>query len=228
VRDRKDGGAAQECTDTRPYSERLAEQLTDKDWSELFLYYRRYKATISEDIEDIDSIEADFKDHTQGNLVSYKSILPLATPIAISNEGPSYLIGYDLYCPTPKCDCHSATLSVANLDEGSVHITEENSTTITVDFKKRKLKYVESRSENKNLPNPKEIISIINEQGDEIWDSLETRYNNVRRMYQNYLKRSGDKSNVSTVLPETKVKRNEPCPCGSGKKYKKCCLLAAV
>ena len=23
----------------------------------------------------------------------------------------------------------------------------------------------------------------------------------------------------------TKIGRNEPCPCGSGKKYKKCCLL---
>jgi len=23
-----------------------------------------------------------------------------------------------------------------------------------------------------------------------------------------------------------KTKRNDPCPCGSGKKYKKCCLLA--
>lgn len=22
---------------------------------------------------------------------------------------------------------------------------------------------------------------------------------------------------------ESKVKRNDPCPCGSGKKYKKCC-----
>ncbi len=25
------------------------------------------------------------------------------------------------------------------------------------------------------------------------------------------------------VTAETKVGRNEPCPCGSGKKYKKCC-----
>jgi uncharacterized protein len=25
------------------------------------------------------------------------------------------------------------------------------------------------------------------------------------------------------VRPEPKVGRNEPCPCGSGKKYKKCC-----
>lgn len=25
---------------------------------------------------------------------------------------------------------------------------------------------------------------------------------------------------------EPKIGRNEPCPCGSGKKYKKCCALA--
>ncbi len=29
--------------------------------------------------------------------------------------------------------------------------------------------------------------------------------------------------NTSTVMKEKKVGRNEPCPCGSGKKYKKCC-----
>ncbi|MDO4288557.1 MAG: SEC-C metal-binding domain-containing protein, partial [Eubacterium sp.] len=26
-----------------------------------------------------------------------------------------------------------------------------------------------------------------------------------------------------TVVNENKVGRNDPCPCGSGKKYKKCC-----
>lgn len=29
--------------------------------------------------------------------------------------------------------------------------------------------------------------------------------------------------NSKTVVNENKVGRNEPCPCGSGKKYKKCC-----
>ena len=28
---------------------------------------------------------------------------------------------------------------------------------------------------------------------------------------------------VATVVKETKVYPNDPCPCGSGKKYKKCC-----
>lgn len=28
----------------------------------------------------------------------------------------------------------------------------------------------------------------------------------------------------TTVIKEKKIGRNEPCPCGSGKKYKKCCI----
>ena len=28
----------------------------------------------------------------------------------------------------------------------------------------------------------------------------------------------------TTVVTGKKVRRNDPCPCGSGKKYKKCCM----
>ena len=33
-----------------------------------------------------------------------------------------------------------------------------------------------------------------------------------------------DRQMVTTIVNENKVNRNEPCPCGSGKKYKKCCM----
>lgn len=36
------------------------------------------------------------------------------------------------------------------------------------------------------------------------------------------IKRNFDKSRMAV---STKVGRNDPCPCGSGKKYKKCCML---
>ncbi|MEW6215910.1 MAG: SEC-C metal-binding domain-containing protein, partial [Nitrospirota bacterium] len=44
----------------------------------------------------------------------------------------------------------------------------------------------------------------------------------VRQMRLNY-NRGGDSSPVQTVRRSKKVGRNEPCPCGSGKKFKKCC-----
>jgi preprotein translocase subunit SecA len=37
---------------------------------------------------------------------------------------------------------------------------------------------------------------------------------------------STDKATIRVPFVRSeKVGRNEPCPCGSGKKYKKCCLL---
>lgn len=30
---------------------------------------------------------------------------------------------------------------------------------------------------------------------------------------------------VEPIHADSKPKRNEPCPCGSGKKYKQCCAL---
>ena len=31
---------------------------------------------------------------------------------------------------------------------------------------------------------------------------------------------------MPVINPNRNVGRNDPCPCGSGKKYKKCCLAA--
>lgn len=33
---------------------------------------------------------------------------------------------------------------------------------------------------------------------------------------------------VEPIKSDTKPKRNEPCPCGSGKKYKQCCGKGAA
>ena len=30
--------------------------------------------------------------------------------------------------------------------------------------------------------------------------------------------------NIGNTLQRKKIGRNDPCPCGSGKKYKKCCI----
>lgn len=49
----------------------------------------------------------------------------------------------------------------------------------------------------------------------EEWDALLTK----EKQKELYLEQK--KSN--TVVKDKKVGRNDPCPCGSGKKYKKCC-----
>jgi uncharacterized protein len=49
---------------------------------------------------------------------------------------------------------------------------------------------------------------------------------NVREIHAYWLKQRGDSPSLeqSFKRSEPKVGRNDPCPCGSGKKFKKCCL----
>lgn len=43
------------------------------------------------------------------------------------------------------------------------------------------------------------------------------------RAKQNYLTKG-----YTFVRRVEKIGRNDPCPCGSGKKFKKCCLIKAI
>jgi uncharacterized protein len=58
---------------------------------------------------------------------------------------------------------------------------------------------------------------------DEIIAQQQLIESNVRRMFQHFL---GQRkiANAPIVRDKQKVGRNDPCICGSGKKYKKCCL----
>ncbi len=48
---------------------------------------------------------------------------------------------------------------------------------------------------------------------------------NLRPLTKGEFPGFGDRPNLSLIQGgSTKVGRNDPCPCGSGKKYKKCCL----
>ncbi len=39
------------------------------------------------------------------------------------------------------------------------------------------------------------------------------------------LEKARDANNQTSEARTIKIGRNEPCPCGSGKKYKKCCMV---
>ncbi len=58
----------------------------------------------------------------------------------------------------------------------------------------------------------------------EIQRLQESIHPNVEKLYRYFFK-PVKTTNTTFVHPTPKVGRNEPCPCGSGKKYKKCCGL---
>lgn len=80
-------------------------------------------------------------------------------------------------------------------------LSEDTNVCINIDFEVLYKKMVEYKADHLyNLPQWKNIFSE---------DKLKVLY-------------KGQKSS-RTIVKESKIELNEPCPCGSGKKYKKCC-----
>jgi uncharacterized protein len=52
---------------------------------------------------------------------------------------------------------------------------------------------------------------------------MSARRESAEEMYEEPLEDEDEFYPETFVRAEPKVGRNEPCPCGSGKKYKKCC-----
>jgi uncharacterized protein YecA (UPF0149 family) len=80
-------------------------------------------------------------------------------------------------------------------------LTEESQIKLEVDFEKLYFNMLEAKADwLYNLPQWEDILS-------------QERRTEITKEYRQ-----------SKIAVSNKVGRNEPCPCGSGKKYKKCCL----
>jgi len=72
-----------------------------------------------------------------------------------------------------------------------------------------------------------EPVAVARPQRPAVQTTLEDFTRNIQRKKERELAElqfaGGDSSTGKTVVKGRKVGRNDPCPCGSGKKYKKCC-----
>jgi len=96
---------------------------------------------------------------------------------------------------------HAAVDGLPALDE----VTEETAITLDIDFKRLYQQMVAYKA--------KPLYSLVE------WDDIFTP-EQQKEFYMEQKKKH-------TVVRSDKVGRNEPCPCGSGKKYKKCCSAKA-
>jgi hypothetical protein len=127
----------------------------------------------------------------------------------------------DLYCINPGCTCNEIKVSFVAFDQGN---NPKELGAVGIDFKKFRIEGIEPVGASE-----KELAQIWQQFQKQagVKQILKTRQKEMKIIGPEIAKLSrknkskGPKS-VSKAGP--KVGRNDPCPCGSGKKYKKCCL----
>ena len=200
----------------------VSSEMTESDWNGLLRLYlgakRRYTETTA-----LDQIDAQFPADliAQGIMVGYHDILPYAAPVEVSVNGRSWLFD-DQYCVRPKCACRDAIISFHPLptrnEAGTKPLTklpETSCISVCYHYDSGDVEILpDSRHEEAT---GRELIAALRQQQPDVDGFLAKRHGVLRQLHRYSMKRT------TVRLPAPKSGRNDPCPCGSGKKFKKCC-----
>lgn len=202
------------------FANRLFEQLDESDFKILKNVYAWHKQSGSEKA-DYSQLYVEFpKDEVEreGTMILYNYALPHANRFDVTLEGILYAVE-DSYCVKNKCHCTEAVLCfypVSNEDTNGYTEDEIDNLAFSmwVDYQS-KTWTLDDKSQVKHL-GASQARSALENRYNNFYALVRQRHQRLKLLYGNYLK---------TLHPEKnqKVGRNEPCPCGSGKKYKKCC-----
>jgi SEC-C motif len=136
----------------------------------------------------------------------------------------------EAYCPDPTCDCRRVMINVVDVD----HLEDGYLAAISFGFDPGAdmagpfLDPLNSQSPLANML-LEQVSAVLSDRA--YVDRLERHYNLVKATaspaHPAHAKLSAwlaEGDEVRPLRPRPRAGRNVPCPCGSGKKYKNCCL----
>lgn len=190
----------------------LEEKLKDKDWQLLTIKHKIQKESR---IGRTDLASAPYsyeftKEHLLDEtlMISYEEIFPLGELFKVKNEEGNYTI-IEQYCKNTKCDCTEMNL---HLFEGYDYVKD-----FSYDYEKDEIED----------PKNQWIIDQLKDNYEGFKERVQIRDLNIKNLYtRNRLRIQQEymESLNKEASQKKEIGRNEKCPCGSGKKYKQCCM----
>jgi transposase-like protein len=147
-------------------------------------------------------------------MIAYDELFPADWDLVVHREGVPYW-AVDLYCHNPQCTCTDVTVSFYELESGQRGSVGR----LRLDVPKDdgELRIVEKSTGD-------ELTALFLEKYGE---HLRARHADARRAILRFAPRRRPAS--AGPRPQAgRVPRNASCPCGSGKKYKRCCIVSAA
>lgn len=201
----------------------LVKEFDKDDWMVLWTIFSDLKLEMTEKI-DFNRTFAEFpmarNIESEGELVPYNQILPFGAKFTLGNENSGVLID-EQYCLIRGCECSSVLMCFVSIQSGGQ--LPGDSPTIRVNYRTGAIENIEFGSGTKES-----ILETWNQFKQKYPDLLKIfskRHKHLNKLYEDYGRSQPPK--LPVVKPVKSTGRNDPCPCGSGKKYKKCCIDSA-
>lgn len=235
------------AADTR-LAEAFVSHLSEAHWNVLYHDLLRQREALLEDATALESAYFDFTDleysiEHESAMVFFDTVFPFGRPFDLEVRGARVTL-IDQYCLNSRCTCTDVVLSaipafgtVDQTDDGPIqplftvsHNYQTHTATVIDDSVAGFSGTADGRSSGLYLKAPKADLKRIS-------SLVRKRHRMMRRIYRIYRERTGLQGDRNhgraddTVIPPApnfpppggRVGRNQPCPCGSGRKYKHCC-----
>ncbi len=227
----------------RNFTKAFIAELGPEDWEVFQNLNHASRTRISEKYTDFATLEVDFSEHVasieqEGLTLSYSEVFAYSVRPDITYEGEHYFLD-DQYYIGHASESRECLLTFVVKEKGDVLDSGNPKTRLAwLFYDTQALAPVDTKGDV-----DKAFFDEVKKQLPDLASLVKQRHANLRLVYDAYCKRENlhfptpkvcvkkqsippiQHSEPSATLPSSKVGRNDPCPCGSGKKYKKCCML---
>jgi len=199
------------------FARNLARSLTEEEWLDLLVAYTKAKEAVTE-TADIQKIQAYFPDDGDSTIFWYRGVLPHAAPFRFLIDGER-VDAFDSYCASPECPCTEAFLTFVRPGTDHRGLPDDYSE-VRLSYRDRALVAV-VREAKRETTKSQALVDALVRDIPAVWQKLSTRHENIKALYCRFRTEEDARSDQ---LSAKRVGRNDACPCGSGKKFKKCCM----
>ena len=199
---------------TRALAHAVTAESGQEQWDQLGRIYWELKQYWTEH-SDLEQVEVSLPPEVlAGTMVGFYDIFPFARRLEFNHEQQSWVID-DQYCCNPKCPCQEAVLSFIGLPEEAGR--DPLQPTLSISYRYRDGKVSRLEAEKNPRYSEQALLESLKKARADLDSLLAKRQSLLRRLCSRTLKKQTIHS------PTPKIGRNDPCPCGSGKKWKRCC-----
>ncbi len=197
------------------FSRSFISEITEEQWKYFYNYFYAYKSKLTKESVKKGSVEIDFTHNEMdielnGTMTIYNDILPYSEDIIVNYNNQRFLV-LDYYCLQSTCNCIKAFLAFYSINKNQKDSEEPTYEGF--------YNYITGDWDNTTEGNM--LITKLKKQYPSINSIIKERHKILRNLYNKYRVKSG--KNTLGINNREKIGRNDPCFCGSGKKYKKCC-----
>ncbi len=204
----------------------IESEMSDTEWTQLRDLYFAVKADLSEN-PDPDKIDPCFPPEVLAGgsrMVGYYDILPYARPIDFPLGSDTWFVD-DQYCVRSTCSCREAALSffLRPLSPAPESGPIGSSLALRYGYDTGRIRPL-SGTDAPGLSG-QDLINALKSARPDLNSLLAQRHVLLRRLFRRAVRgKTVPLQTPNIVRPAApKPRRNDPCPCGSGKKFKKCC-----